>query len=133
MKSFKDIFISTEARAFMDTFGMSGHIRGDKRLPYCQQLRDREDKQIGYLLRNISEYERSKLSNIDSTYLDNLKSETNLGVLEQISLEIIKRTEGSISERGGRWSPKMSFGDKVLADIVSDRPKNYLGKNRKSK
>lgn len=69
MKSFKDIFISTEARAFMDTFGMSGHIRGDKRLPYCQQLRDREDKQIGYLLRNISESEaiQSAFNLLDDT------------------------------------------------------------------
>lgn len=129
MKTFKDIFITEEARAFYDTFGLSGHIRGDKRLPYCQELKHHADKQIGYLLRNISESERKKLSKVNSNYLDSLKTHTNLGVLEQISLEIIKRTEGRVSMRGGRWAPKMSFGDKVRAGIVSKRPQDYIGKN----
>ena len=113
MKKAIDVIIQAEARAFADTFGISGHVRGGRRLAYCQELKDREDKGIGFLLRVISNEERAKLKDFNSDKLKAIEHLTGMPTMQSISRQVLRRYEGTENLRGGRWTPKASFREKV--------------------
>jgi hypothetical protein len=119
--------IDAEMRAFYDTMHLSGHIRGDEVLPYCALLRDHEDKGIGFLLRQITEEDREKLKTFNADDLKSIAHLTNLPTVIKISMQSRKFFEGSENLRGGRWTPKQSFRDKVSKFTTRCWPNQYIG------